>query len=140
MKKSIIFPFALFLVFSFSCTSDMPDEEAVNPLEGVWELISGEYNISDSIINFPSPDFPDWKSMKIFTKEYFNTAGMGAAPIQDFWSFTGTYEINGNEYTQSNIYSSYGNIGNRITMKFNIVGDTLKQESDSHKEVWKRLE
>ena len=93
-----------------------------------------------SIIYFPSPDFQDWKSMKIFTKEYFNTVGMGAASIQDFWSFTDTYEINGNEYTKSNIYSSSGNIESRITMKFNIKGDALKQESDWHKEVWKRLE
>ena len=139
MQKTIIIPATVIFFLLFGCTSGKP-ELKTNPLIGVWELVSSEHYSGDSVLYFPSPAYPDMKSIKIFTEGYFNTTGMGAAPILEFWSFTGTYEINGDEYTQSNILSSNGITGNRLTMKFIVEGDTLRQESSRHKEVWKRID
>ena len=139
MRRHVIIPVTVMLLLLFNCTSEKPEEQT-NPLIGVWELVSSEHYRGDSVLYFPSPSFPDMKSIKIFTEGHFNTTGGGAAPISDFWSLTGTYEINGDEYTQSNILSSSGNTGNKLTMKFIVHGDTLRQESSRHKEVWKRIE
>jgi hypothetical protein len=77
--------------------------------------------------------------MKIFTKDHFCTIGMGG-PDGASWSFAGTYIIENGKYTQTNKISTTDNLGESLTMKFTIAGDTLKQESDWHKEVWVRIE
>ena len=139
MKKTFIFSFALLSILLFSCTSDKSEEESTNPLEGVWELVSGEWNMEDTTYVFPSPELPDLKSMKIFTKGYYVTIHQ-SGPLVEFWAIAGTYEITGEDYSQINLFSSSGNIGGSITMRFNLEGDLLKQESDRHSEVWKRVE
>ena len=139
MKKIIVFSFAMVLLLALSCTSEKPEEESVNPLAGVWELVIGVHNMNDTVYTVPNPELPDFKSMKIFSEGHFFTIGMGG-PDDVSWSFAGTYEISGEEYTQVNIISTTGSTGNSITMKFSVENDTLRQESSRHKEVWVRLE
>ena len=139
MNKTILFTFALLSILFFSCTLDKSEEESANPLEGVWELVSGEWNSEDTTYVYPDPELPDFKSMKIFTKGYFCTIHQ-SGPVVKFQALAGTYKITGEEYSQISLFNSSGNIGGSITMRFNIEGDILKQESDRHNEVWKRIE
>lgn len=139
MKAIPVLVFALALCLSNSCTSTPEVEDVSNPLVGVWEMVSGEYSMKDSTLYVPNDEFPDLKSMKIFSEGYFTTLHQNG-PMKHT-TLAGTYEIGDGEYTQTNTFASKeDNIGKSITMKFKIEDDKLIQESDWHKEVWKRVE
>ena len=111
----------------------------MNPLKGVWELIEGEYNVNDTVIFFPR-EYPEAKSFKHFSDKYWFTIGNTNESNGESWSFAGTYEINEGEYTQVQLVNISGKLSEPLTMKFSVTGDTLRQESGWHKEVWIRLE
>ena len=139
MRLKKIAPIVVLVLICAGCTSEKPDV-VTNPLVGVWEIVAGEYHMQDTTVTIPNHSMPDFKSIKFFSENYFNTTGTDGNPDGKFWSFSGTYVIDGDEYTQTQIINRSGEKEKKQTMKFKVEGDTLYQESDWHNEVWIRLE
>ncbi len=137
MKKAIICSFTFLLVLFVSCDSDKP-AETTSPLEGVWELVSGEWDMQDTTWVFPSPG-NEMKSMKYYSKGYFFVIGKDALAAE-FHALSGKYTINEDEYTEVIEFASMENIGGNIVIKYHIEGDILSLESDWFNEKWKRIE
>lgn len=139
MQKFNLAAIILIMLFISSCGPEVSEEKAPNPLIGVWEMVSGVYNFNDTTYLVPDANYPEAKSLKIFSVGYFVTIHQGYHLV-DFQAIAGTYKIDGNQYTQTSSFHSSGNEGGEITMKFVIEEGMLKQESSRHSEVWKRIE
>lgn len=138
MKKAINH-FIIFLLFLFiSCNTNPPAEDLASPLEGVWELVSGEWNMQDSTLIMPSPGI-SLKAMKYYSKGHFFVIGKDA-PTAENYALAGTYSVDGKEYTEVIQFNSVGNIGSSVIIKYSIEDDLLTLKSDWSTETWKRIE
>ncbi len=137
MKKALICSFTFLLVLFLSCDSDKPAETS-SPLEGVWELVSGEWDTQDTTWVLPSPGLT-MKSMKYYSKGHFFVIGKDA-PGAESHALSGKYTTNGDEYTEIIEFSSMENVGENVVIKYRIEGDILSLESDWFNEKWKRIE
>ena len=138
MKKAINhFYFILFFLF-ISCNTNPPVEDVAGPLEGVWELVSGEWNMEDSTFIMPSPGI-SLKAMKYYSKGHFFVIGKEAPTVNNY-AFAGTYSVDGKEYTEVIQFSYVGNTGSSVLIKYSVEDDLLTLKSDWYNETWKRIE
>ena len=123
-----------------SCTTQPPVEQQTNPLEGVWEFVSGEQTTQDTIITYPGSQSTDIRSFKFITGEHWGVTGM--VPSQEMnWGFAGTYRLTDDTYVEYFVIQiNPENIGDSAVYKYKLVGDKLTISSDWLKEEWKRIE
>ena len=137
----ISFILSLIMVMTMlSCTTQPPVEQQTNPLEGVWEFVSGEQSSQDTIITYPGPQLADIRSFKFITGEHWGVTGM--IPSQEMnWGFAGTYRLTDDTYVEYFvIQGNPENIGDSTVYKYTLDGDKWTISSDWLKEVWKRVE
>lgn len=135
MKKVNLILLATILAFVCSCRTETLPE---SPLTGVWELVSGEWEIQDSTFVLPGPGMK-MKSMKFYSREHFFCIGTDA-PGMEHYAFCGTYTIDGDRYTEKVTMSSGDNVGAEYPIKFEVSGDSLKLEGEWFRETWEKLE
>lgn len=138
---SAFFCYILLAVTMLNCTTQKPVEQVkTNPLEGVWEFISGEGVIQDSIISYPGPQMPDIKAIKFITEHHWGVTGM--APSNDMnWGFAGTYSISDDTYTEYfEIQANPENIGDSVVYSYTLDGEFWTIKSEGRSEKWKRIE
>ncbi|MFA9409272.1 MAG: hypothetical protein ACERKJ_10645 [Candidatus Dadabacteria bacterium] len=123
-----------------SCTTQPPVEQQTNPLEGVWEFVSGEQTTQDTIITYPGPQSTDIRSFKFITGEHWGVTGM--VPSQEMnWGFAGTYRVTDDTYVEYFVIQiNPENIGDSAVYKYKLDGDKWTISSDRLKEEWKRIE
>lgn len=121
-------------VVLFSCQASMNDEN--EPLEGVWELVSAEWQMGDSTSVFPGPDMTG-KSIKGYTDGHFFVMG----DMGDVYALSGTYTISGDTCIEVIGMNTFGmDPGENVTIVFSTDGDNLNLKSDWFEETWKRIE
>jgi len=140
-RISSIISFILVGMAMLSCTTQPPvEQEEKKSLEGVWELVSGEWTMQDTIYTFPGGDYKDMKSIKILGKT--NWANVGQDTSMDMhWAHAGIYRITEDTYVQYfEISNNIKSIGDSVVYKYTLDGDfwTITREGQSEK--WKRIE
>ena len=124
-----------------SCTTQPPvEQEEKKSLEGVWELVSGEWTMQDTIMTYPGPQTTDARSFKFITEKHWGVAGM--IPSNEMnWGFAGTYRFTDDTYVEYFlIQKNLENIGDSAVYKYKLDGDKWTISSDWSKEEWKRIE
>ena len=124
-----------------SCTTQPPvEQEEKKSLEGVWELVSGEWTMQDTIMTYPGPQTTDARSFKFITEKHWGVAGM--IPSNEMnWGFAGTYRFTDDTYVEYFvIQSNPENIGDSAVYKYKLDGERWTISSDWRKEEWKRIE
>ena len=124
-----------------SCTTQPPvEQEEKKSLEGVWELVSGEWTMQDTIYTFPGGDYKDMKSIKILGKT--NWANVGQDTSMDMhWAHAGIYRITEDTYVQYfEISNNIKSIGDSVVYKYTLDGDFWTITREGHLEKWKRIE
>ena len=123
-----------------NCTTQPPVEQQTNPLEGVWEIVSGERTTQDTTFTYPGPQSTDMRSFKFITKKHWGVTGM--VPSQEMnWGFAGTYRLTDDTYVEYFvIQGNPENIGDSTVYKYTLDGDKWTISSDWLKEEWKRVE
>ena len=124
-----------------SCTTQPPvEQEEKKSLEGVWELVSGEWTMQDTIMTYPGPQTTDARSFKFITEKHWGVAGM--IPSNEMnWGFAGTYRFTDDTYVEYFlIQENLENIGDSAVYKYKLDGDKWTISSDWSKEEWKRIE
>ena len=131
----------LFMIITvLSCTTQPPVEQQTNPLEGVWEFVSGERTTQDTIITYPGPQTTDLRSFKFITKNHWGVTGMVPSRGSN-WGFAGTYRLTDDTYVEHFvIQSNTENLGDSAVYKYKLDGDIWTISSDWLKEEWKRIE
>ncbi len=142
-----IFPISSIVSFIFvgiamlSCTTQPPvEQEEKKSLEGVWELVSGEWTMQDTIYTFPGGDFRGMKSTKYLGKT--NWANVGQDTTMDMhWAHAGIYRVTDDTYVEYfEIHENIKSIGDSAVYKYTFDGDKWTISSDRLKEEWKRIE
>ena len=124
-----------------SCSTQQPvEQEEKKSLEGVWELVSGEWTMQDTIMTYPGPQTTDARSFKFITEKHWGVAGM--IPSNEMnWGFAGTYRFTDDTYVEYFlIQDNLENIGDSAVYKYKLDGDKWTISSDWSKEEWKRIE
>jgi hypothetical protein len=129
--------FLFFALIIYTSCQNTDVSNTSNPLEGVWKFESRELAAGT---NIPNLDERYTQSYKFISKTRF------ALVTQDtsqnlFWAKTGTYLINGNNYTENvEVSSSRKQLGTSFTVTFELKGDTWIISNELGREVWKRVE
>ena len=142
MKSLIICGFLMVMSYCASAQES-------NSIEGVWQLVKGEYKSEDS--SFSYPQIPYFKSMKIITKTNFATVWQDTSLGADESGFNGgTYTFVNGIYTESCDYFFYIPwVGAKISYRIRFEGDRFlmspvtadgKDEKFGVFEEWKRVE
>jgi len=140
-RISSIISFILLGIAMLSCTTQPPvEQEEKKSLEGVWELVSGEWTMQDTIMTYPGPQTTDIRSFKFITEKHWGVAGM--IPSNEMnWGFAGTYRSTDDTYVEYFlIQKNLENIGDSAVYKYKLDGDKWTISSDWSKEEWKRIE
>ena len=140
-RISSIISFILVGMAMLSCTTQQPvEQEEKKSLEGVWEFVSGEWTMQDTIMTFPGPQTTDARSFKFITEKHWGVAGM--IPSNEMnWGFAGTYRFTDDTYVEYFvIQGDPENIGDSTVYKYTLDGDKWTISSDRSKEEWKRIE
>ncbi|WP_051234933.1 hypothetical protein [Marinimicrobium agarilyticum] len=132
MGKIILF----ILLFSVSLVS------TANELEGVWELVSGEYVDSEGqLVKYNSLDL---RSLKILSPTHFSFTSVKEG---EFWAAgSGTYKVENGKYTEILSYNSFGQShGSEFVFDTRVEKDFwYNSRWDGEKrveyEVWRRVE
>ncbi|MBT1704119.1 hypothetical protein [Chryseosolibacter indicus] len=135
MKTKLAHPLALTLIFSLtliSCSKNQEtDKEPSLSLEGTWELLS-ETKIEKGDTTF-SPASANQRMIKIINKTHFSflrhdlNAGKDSSAL--FVAGGGTYQLNGNTYTENLEFCNFREWENHtFTFTVNVVNDTLVQQ------------
>jgi len=131
----------LLAVIMFSCTPQKPVEQVkTNSLEGVWQIVSGEWTMQDSVLTFPEGDYEGLKSYKFLGK--INWANIGQDTASDlFFAHAGIYRVTEDTYVEYfDIHNDINSIGDSAVFKYILDGDKWTISSDWLKEEWKRIE
>lgn len=140
-RISSIISFILVGMAMLSCSTQQPvEQEEKKSLEGVWELVSGEWTMQDTIMTYPGPQTTDARSFKFITEKHWGVAGM--IPSNEMnWGFAGTYRFTDDTYVEYFlIQENLENIGDSAVYKYKLDGDKWTISSDWSKEEWKRIE
>lgn len=140
-RISSIISFILVGMAMLSCSTQQPvEQEEKKSLEGVWELVSGEWTMQDTIMTYPGPQTTDARSFKFMTEKHWGVAGM--IPSNEMnWGFAGTYRFTDDTYVEYFlIQENLENIGDSAVYKYKLDGDKWTISSDWSKEEWKRIE
>lgn len=137
---------SLFLVFVFVLSSSTSAQEKKNPLEGTWELVSGEWSREDT--TFTSPNSPYERTIVIHGKTHWTYVSQDTSR-KAFSSQLGTYTVDGDNLTLTfEMCGSYEDIGKSINFKFQIEGDQVITKGGYRyggydwkvHQVWKRID
>lgn len=144
MKKIVFLGLIVSLILS--CTQ----QKVKSPIEGAWQLISGNETTPDTVINYPFSNKGSF--MKIIGEKYFATVWQDSIINKSDWLYSGfnggTYTfVNGIYTEEENYFSLPANIGSKPAFKAEIKNDTLVMTYISEKpaegyssiEKWKRL-
>ena len=140
-RISSIISFILLGIAMLSCTTQQTvEQEEKKSLEGVWQLVSGEWTIQDTIYKFPGDDFKGLKSYKHLGK--INWAVVGQDTTMDMhWAHAGIYKVTEDTYVEYvEIHKNIKSIGDSAVYKYTLDGDKWTISSDWLKEEWKRIE
>ena len=115
---------------------------AAENLNGVWELVSGNYvDGSGKLVEYRNLDM---RALKIITDTHFSFTSMKGG---DFWaSGTGTYKLSGGKYIETLRYNSFGEeTGAVFSFRTKIEESTWYNErwEDGKRveyEIWQRVE
>jgi hypothetical protein len=127
----------LFTIVIYTSCQNSDVSITSNPLEGVWKFESRKLATGT---NIPNLDERYTQSYKFISKTRF------ALVTQDtsqnlFWAKTGTYLINGNNYTEKvDVSSSKEQIGTSFTVNFELKSDKWIISNELGREVWVREE
>ena len=124
-----------------SCTSQQNVEQEVQKsLEGVWKLVSGEWNMQDTVYTFPGGDIKGLKSYKYLGKT--NWANLAQDTASDLiWAHGGIYRVTEDIYVEYfDIHNNIKSIGDSAVYKYTLNGDKWTISSDWLKEEWRRIE
>jgi len=124
-----------------SCTTQQNvEQEDQKSLEGVWKLVSGEWNMQDTVYTFPGGDFKGLKSYKYLGKT--NWANIGQDTASDLvYCHGGIYRITEDIYVEYfDIHNNIKSIGDSAVYKYTLNGDKWTISSDRLKEEWRRIE
>ena len=133
---------SLFMVMAMlSCTTQPPvEQQKTNPLEGVWELVSGEFYRGDSIISYPGDMWPDLKSYKFISKTRWAVLSQDTSN-NFFHTVTGKYRTTENTYVEYfEIHENIESIGDSAVFTYNLEGNKWTISTDWMKEERKRIE
>jgi hypothetical protein len=100
--KKIYLPLTviLFLFLSYSCCEK-------NKVEGTWELVSATWVYSDTnTVKFPASEYD--REIKMIGKTHFLFIRQDTTNKELFFSGGGTYIIEGNKYTETLEFASWG--------------------------------
>ena len=131
----------LLAVIMFSCTTQKPVEQVkTNSLEGVWQIVSGEWTLQDTVLTFPGGDLEGFKSYKYLGK--INWANIGQDTASDmFFAHAGIYRVTEDTYVEYfDIHNDIKSIGDSAVFKYTLDGDKWTISSDWLKEEWERIE
>jgi hypothetical protein len=145
MKKIILLSLIISLIIG-SCTQ----QEVKSPIEGAWQLISGNETTPDTVMNYPFST--NGSFMKIIGEKYYSTVWQDTTINKSDWLFAGfnggTYTFEKGVYSETAAYFSLrSNIGSKVAFKVEINNDTLVMtyipekatKGYSSTEKWKRL-
>lgn len=138
---SLIISIILVGIAMSSCTTQQNvEQDEQNSLEGIWELVSGEWNWQDTAYTFPGGDMKGLKSYKYLGKT--NWANLAQDTASDlFWAHGGIYRITEDIYVEYfDIHNSIKAIGDSAVYKYTLDGDIWTISSDWLKEEWRRIE
>ncbi len=129
------------IVFSMICCTTAEEEpEKINNLEGVWQLVSAEWTMQDTIYTFPGGDFKGSKSYKFLGETYWVVVGQDTA-MDMHYAHAGTYRVTEDTYVEYfEIHKEVKSIGDSAIFKYTLDGDKWTISSDWLKEEWKRIE
>jgi len=133
----------LFLFIGNSCCEK-------NQVEGTWELVSAKWYSDTNIVEFPNSEYD--RELKMFGKTHVFFIRQDTTNKDLFFSGGGTYKLEGNKYTETLEFSSWGGgIGSistyecQFTDSMMITTGPLNEEGDKlpgfqlHEE-WKKIE
>lgn len=129
LKHSI--PILVFILFAQGCKKkENPISVADNKISsvgivGTWKLVYGEIRENDSI---ELKDLSQADFIKILNNDHFAFINQPKNGGEGFYAGAGTYELDGNAYTEILEYIDYEEIrGHRFPFQIEIKGDTLIQ-------------
>ncbi len=133
----------LFLFFSNSCCKK-------NQVEGTWELVSAKWYSDTTMVEFPNSEYD--RELKMFGKTHVIFIRQDTTNEDLFFSGGGTYKLEGNKYTETVDFISWGSgIGSICTYECQfrdsmmITTGPLNEKGDKlpgfqlHEE-WKKIE
>ena len=131
----------LLAVVMFSCTTQKPVEQVkTNSLEGVWQIVSGEWTLQDTVLTFPGGDHEGLKSYKYLGKINWGNIGQDTASDM-FFAHAGIYRVTEDTYVEYfDIHNDINSIGDSAVFKYTLDGDKWTISSDWLKEEWVRIE
>ena len=140
-RISSIISFILVGMAMLSCSTQQPvEQEEKKSLEGVWELVSGEWTLQDTLITFPGSDMPGMKSYKFLVGEHWTVIGQDTS-LDMHWAHAGIYRNTEDTYVEYiDIHNSIESIGDSAVFKYTLDGDKWIVSNDWLKEEWKRIE
>ncbi len=124
-----------------SCTTQQPvEQQEKNSLDGVWQMVSGEWTLQDTLIKFPGSDMPGIKSYKFLDGEHWAVIGQDTS-LDMHWAHAGFCRITEDTYVEYiEIHNNIESIGDSAVFKYTLDGDKWTISSDWLKEEWKRIE
>jgi hypothetical protein len=146
VKKSFFIVLGISLIIG-SCTH----QEVKSPIEGAWNLISGDETSPDTTIHYQRSTNSHY--MKIIGEKYFSTTWQDTTRDKSDFYYSGfnggTYTFVNGVYTETlKCFSNPAYIGRKLAFKTEIKNDTLvityipekSTEGLSFVEKWKRLD
>jgi hypothetical protein len=133
MKSNFGLYLFIMCLFVLGCTA-----KKENNLQGVWRFSSGVYNTDDETISVKGD--ANYKSYKYVSKTRYAVITQDTSK-QSFGGHSGTYRINGDEYTETfEINKNPNSIGSSFTFKYKIEGNEWTISNNRIHEVWIRVE
>ena len=144
MKNNLNVKFVIGLIMAItmlSCTTQQPaNQQEKTPLEGVWQLVAGEWSMQDTVYTFPSDDFAGFKSYKFLGETHWVVIGQDTA-MDMYHAHAGPYRFTEDTYVEYfEIHQNISSIGDSAVFKYTIEGDKWTISSDWLEEEWKRIE
>lgn len=128
------------IAMSNCTTQQYAEQDDQNTLEGVWECISAEWQMQDTVYTFPGGDLKGLKSYKYLGKT--NWANIGQDTASDMiWAHGGTYRVTEDMYVEYfDLHNNINSIGDSAVYKYTLNGDKWTISSDWMQEEWRRIE
>jgi hypothetical protein len=128
------------IMATFSCTTQPTAEQKANPIEGVWEFVTGEQITQDTVITYPGSQSMGMRSFKFITEKHWGVTGM-IPSSETNWGFAGTYRLTDDTYVEYFVIQrNPENIGDSAVYNYKLDGYKWTISSDRLKEEWKRIE
>ena len=125
INKNIFLVLATLCLINCTSNKDQTTSTPSSSIEGTWKMIYAETVENDSL---QVKELTKTEFIKIINESHFGFFNQNITNAEEYYSGSGTYTLNGDQYTETLKFTSVNSIRNHeFPFTIAIIGDTLIQ-------------